>query len=74
MSIYSSITLSRSKALEIVMEAAATNDDDLHDLVNDILQKYTFRNVYRIVPDGDAEAQDDDPGIEGWRDRNKVYP
>jgi len=70
MSIYSSRNLTRKKAMEIVSEAMS-KDDDLKDMLNVILEKYTFRNCYRLVADHEPNDDNDD-GIALWRNREPV--
>ena len=70
MSIYTSTTLSRRKAQEIVAEAMS-RDDDLMDMLNVILEKYTYRNCYQIVA-STAPNEDNDEGVARWKERSPV--
>jgi hypothetical protein len=60
MSIYTSLTLSRRKALEIVLaNLAYISNDDLRDLCDHILRKGAHYNVYMVVD----EPQEDDERV-----------
>ena len=59
MSAYTSISLTRSKAREILLDQIASADDSrLRFLVNHILESETLYNCYMIVDDN--QENDDD--------------
>lgn len=57
MSAYTSIKISRGRALEIVARAMSRRDD-LQDMVDLLLRKHTLYNVREIV-DNDEENDDE---------------
>lgn len=59
MSAYTSLTLSRAKAKELVLRYVTDmNDEQLKRLASMILEETTLYNVYRIV-DGPEENDDE---------------
>jgi hypothetical protein len=57
MSVYTSLTISRRKAAQIVA-AAMGDDEELKELVNLVLEKHTLFNVYRLAADGDPNEDE----------------
>jgi hypothetical protein len=59
MGVYSSLKLSRKKAVEIILKKVATaTNDELRWMVGNILEDTTLYNCYMVV-DGDEDDNDD---------------
>ena len=59
MSVFTSLVLSRRKAMEVILKHVANADDKaLAELASRVLEDTTLYNCYRVV--GDGEPNDDE--------------